>query len=31
MAPSTLTFAPLRSTYPPPAAGPLDADIRRGF
>ncbi|WP_298258068.1 hypothetical protein [Bradyrhizobium sp.] len=26
-----LTFDPFRSTYRPPAAGPLIADIRRGF
>jgi hypothetical protein len=29
-APGTLTFGPAGSRYPPPAAGPLDADIRRG-
>jgi preprotein translocase SecE subunit len=28
---AVLTFATVRSTYPPPAAGPLNADIRRGF
>jgi hypothetical protein len=28
---AALTFRAVRSTYPPPAAGPLDADIRRGF
>jgi hypothetical protein len=28
---AALTFRPLRSTYPPPAAGPLITDIRRGF
>jgi preprotein translocase subunit SecE len=26
-----LTFCPTGSRYPPPAAGPLAADIRRGF
>jgi hypothetical protein len=26
-----LTFSAARSTYPPPAAGPLKTDIRRGF
>src|SRR3954453_16784474 len=30
-APRTLTFCPAGSRYPPPAAGPLNADIRRGF
>src|SRR5882757_11067265 len=29
--PDTLTFGPTGSRYPPPAAGPLDTDIRRGF
>jgi hypothetical protein len=29
--PAALTFRPVRSTYAPPAAGPLNADIRRGF
>jgi hypothetical protein len=28
---AALTFRAVRSTYPPPAAGPLIADIRRGF
>jgi hypothetical protein len=27
----TLTFGPIRSRYPALAAGPLDADFRRGF
>src|SRR5438132_12268946 len=30
-APRTLTFCPSGSRYPPPAAGPPSADIRRGF
>src|SRR5882762_441348 len=30
-APRTLTFCPVGSRYPPPAAGPLDTDIRSGF
>src|SRR6476659_9085586 len=30
-APRTFTFCPPGSRYPPPAAGPLNADIRRGF
>src|SRR5882724_649122 len=30
-APGTLTFGPTGSRYPPPAAGPLLTDIRRGF
>ena len=29
--PYILTFVPIRSIYPALAAGPLDADFRRGF